>query len=153
MTGYTVGMSRGLGIGACVAIVAIAGATRAQEAPEPLAVAYEAPEGCPTSEAFFREISARTTRARAAQPNERARVRDARRRAPERRAIRGAALDRGRQCIEHRAVRVRQDVQRDRLCAGALAIPKGTVASRLRRAREEFEVQVARIKMRRGGAA
>lgn len=37
--------------------------------------------------------------------------------------------------------------------ATLLAIPTGTVASRLRRAREEFEVQVARIKMRRGGAA
>lgn len=32
-----------------------------------------------------------------------------------------------------------------------LAIPSGTVASRLRRAREEFEVQIARIKKRRGG--
>ena len=37
--------------------------------------------------------------------------------------------------------------------ATLLAIPTGTVASRLRRAREEFEVQIARIKMRRGGAA
>lgn len=37
--------------------------------------------------------------------------------------------------------------------ATLLAIPTGTVASRLRRAREEFEVQVARIKLRRGGAA
>ena len=35
--------------------------------------------------------------------------------------------------------------------ATLLAIPPGTVASRLRRAREEFEVQVARIKKRRGG--
>ena len=74
MTGYTVGMSRGLAIGACVAILTIAGTTHAQEAAEPLSVAYEAPAGCPTSEAFFREIAARTTRARAAQPNERARV-------------------------------------------------------------------------------
>ena len=74
MTGYTVSMSRGLGIGACVAILTIAGVARAQDAAEPLAVAYEAPEGCPRSEAFFQEISARTTKARAAQPNERARV-------------------------------------------------------------------------------
>jgi RNA polymerase sigma-70 factor, ECF subfamily len=36
--------------------------------------------------------------------------------------------------------------------AALLAIPGGTVASRLRRAREEFEVQIARIKTRRGGA-
>lgn len=35
--------------------------------------------------------------------------------------------------------------------ATLLAIPPGTVASRLRRAREEFEVQIARIKKRRGG--
>lgn len=35
--------------------------------------------------------------------------------------------------------------------ASLLAIPPGTVASRLRRAREEFEVQIARIKKRRGG--
>lgn len=35
--------------------------------------------------------------------------------------------------------------------ATLLAIPPGTVASRLRRAREDFEVQVARIKKRRGG--
>ena len=35
--------------------------------------------------------------------------------------------------------------------AALLAIPPGTVASRLRRAREEFEVQIARIKKRRGG--
>ncbi len=56
-------------------VLAIARAAHAQqEAPEPLAVAYEAPDGCPTSSAFFREVSARTTRARAAQPNERARV-------------------------------------------------------------------------------
>ena len=74
MTGYTVGMSRGLAIGACVAILTIAGAAHAQDAPEPLSVAYEAPPGCPTSDAFFREIAARTTRARAAQPDERARV-------------------------------------------------------------------------------
>jgi hypothetical protein len=57
-----------------VAIVAIAGVARAQEAPEPLAVAYEAPQGCPAPSAFFGEIAARTTRARAAQPQERARV-------------------------------------------------------------------------------
>lgn len=74
MTSYTVGMSRGLAMGGCVAILTIAGAAHAQEAPEPLAVAYEAPPGCPTSDAFFREIAARTTRARAAQPNERSRV-------------------------------------------------------------------------------
>lgn len=68
-------MSRGPGAAACVAILAIAGAARAQsEAPEPLAIAYEAPEGCPSASAFFREITARTTRARAAQPGERARV-------------------------------------------------------------------------------
>ncbi|MDB4933295.1 MAG: ECF-family polymerase sigma factor [Labilithrix sp.] len=36
--------------------------------------------------------------------------------------------------------------------AALLGIPPGTVASRLRRAREEFEVQIARIKKRRGGA-
>src|SRR4051812_10966558 len=36
--------------------------------------------------------------------------------------------------------------------ASLLAIPPGTVASRLRRAREEFEVQIARIKKRRGGS-
>ena len=36
--------------------------------------------------------------------------------------------------------------------ATLLAIPPGTVASRLRRARAEFEVQIARIKKRRGGA-
>ena len=36
--------------------------------------------------------------------------------------------------------------------AALLAIPPGTVASRLRRAREEFEVQIARIKKRHGGA-
>lgn len=35
--------------------------------------------------------------------------------------------------------------------AALLAIPPGTVASRLRRAREEFEVQIARIQKRRGG--
>jgi RNA polymerase sigma-70 factor, ECF subfamily len=35
--------------------------------------------------------------------------------------------------------------------AALLAIPTGTVASRLRRAREEFEAQVLRIKARRGG--
>jgi RNA polymerase sigma-70 factor (ECF subfamily) len=35
--------------------------------------------------------------------------------------------------------------------AALLAIPVGTVASRLRRAREEFGVQIARIKKRRGG--
>ena len=35
--------------------------------------------------------------------------------------------------------------------AALLAIPPGTVASRLRRARENFEVQIARIKKRRGG--
>lgn len=35
--------------------------------------------------------------------------------------------------------------------AGLLAIPPGTVASRLRRAREEFQVQIARIQKRRGG--
>lgn len=35
--------------------------------------------------------------------------------------------------------------------ASILAIPSGTVASRLRRAREEFEMQVARLKRRRGG--
>jgi hypothetical protein len=57
-----------------VATLGIAGGARAQEAPEPLAVVYEAPDGCPTAAAFFREVSARTTRARAAQPNERARV-------------------------------------------------------------------------------
>lgn len=68
-------MSRGLGAAACVVILVIAGAARAQpEAPEPLAIAYEAPEGCPSSSAFFREITARTTRARAALPGERARV-------------------------------------------------------------------------------
>ncbi|HSO32145.1 MAG TPA: hypothetical protein VLT33_06510, partial [Labilithrix sp.] len=67
-------MSRGLAAGACTAILVIAGAARAQEAPEPLAVAYEAPPGCPTAAAFFREVAARTTRARAAQPGERARV-------------------------------------------------------------------------------
>jgi RNA polymerase sigma-70 factor, ECF subfamily len=37
--------------------------------------------------------------------------------------------------------------------AALLAIPPGTVASRLRRAREEFEVQIARIKKRRGGGS
>jgi hypothetical protein len=72
--GYIVRMSRGLGVVGCVTILAIAGAAHAQDAPEPLAVAYEAPEGCPAADAFFREITARTTRARAAQPNERARV-------------------------------------------------------------------------------
>lgn len=55
-------------------ILAFAGVARAQDAPEPLSVVYEAPEDCPTAQAFFREVSARTTRARAAQPNERARV-------------------------------------------------------------------------------
>lgn len=35
--------------------------------------------------------------------------------------------------------------------AGLLAIPSGTVASRLRRAREEFQVHIARIQKRRGG--
>lgn len=74
VTGYTVDMLRGLAIGGCAAILTIAGTTHAQEAPEPLSVAYEAPAGCPTSDAFFREIAARTTRARAATPNERARV-------------------------------------------------------------------------------
>lgn len=68
-------MSRGPGAAACVAILVIASAARAQpEAPEPLEIAYEAPEGCPSASAFFREITARTTRARAAQPGERARV-------------------------------------------------------------------------------
>ena len=74
MTGYTVDMLRGLAIGGCAAILTIAGTTHAQEAPEPLSVAYEAPAGCPASDAFFREIAARTTRARASKPNERARV-------------------------------------------------------------------------------
>ena len=68
-------MSRGLNVGACLAILAIPSLAGAQqEGPEPLAVSYEAPDGCPTSDAFFREITARTTRARVAQPSDRARV-------------------------------------------------------------------------------
>ena len=70
-------MGRGAWPGFAFAVFALAGAARAQEsqeAPEPLSVAYEAPEGCPTAEAFFREVSARTTRARAPLPDERARV-------------------------------------------------------------------------------
>ncbi|MDB4933296.1 MAG: Type secretion system hydrolase TadA/VirB11/CpaF, TadA subfamily [Labilithrix sp.] len=73
-------MSRGAAARACVvgvatlAVLALTGAARADDASEPLAIAYDAPADCPTSTAFFREISMRTPRARAALPNERARV-------------------------------------------------------------------------------
>jgi len=78
LNGYTSPMSRGPSVGACLgvlAVLAVASVAGAQqEPPEPLAVAYEAPDGCPSSDAFFREITARTTRARVARPGERARV-------------------------------------------------------------------------------
>ena len=132
MTGYTVGMSRGLGIRACVAILTIAGAARAQEASEPLAVAYEAPDGLPEVGGVLpRDLRADDEGPRRAA--ERARARDARRRDQERRAVRRAALDRGRECVEHGALRLRQDVWRGRLCAGAHRSARGGSA-RLHRA-------------------
>lgn len=53
---------------------AVARAASAQVAPEPIAVEYEAPPDCPGRDAFFGEITARTPRARAARPGEKARV-------------------------------------------------------------------------------
>lgn len=41
---------------------------------EPIATAYDAPAECPSADAFFREITGRTSRARAARSGERARV-------------------------------------------------------------------------------
>lgn len=65
------------GANACavsIALVAVAGSAHAQDAPEPFAVDYSAPDGCPSASAFFGEVTARTPRARAAAAGERARV-------------------------------------------------------------------------------
>ncbi len=58
-----------------LAAIATAPHASAQEAPEPIAVDYDAPSGCPDRAAFFGEVTARTPRARAATSgDEKARV-------------------------------------------------------------------------------
>jgi len=54
-------------------VCAVGDAARAQGGAEPITVAYEAPNECPDADAFFREVAARTTHARAAKPGDRAR--------------------------------------------------------------------------------
>lgn len=46
----------------------------AEDASEPITLAYDAPTPCPDADTFFHEISARTTRVRATRANENARV-------------------------------------------------------------------------------
>src|SRR5688572_26556101 len=57
----------------CLAIASFAQSPVDAE-PEPIAVSYRAPEGCPDDASFLREITARTQRARAARADERARI-------------------------------------------------------------------------------
>lgn len=47
---------------------------RADDATEPVRIAYDAPSGCPSTSWFVAAVSARTTRARIAEPSERART-------------------------------------------------------------------------------
>ncbi len=58
---------------AVAAVIAPAPAA-AEDAPEPIRVAFRAPEGCPDEAAFTGEITARTAKARAARPGEAART-------------------------------------------------------------------------------
>ncbi|MBX3186526.1 MAG: hypothetical protein KF819_05905 [Labilithrix sp.] len=57
-----------------VAVALAAPRAGAQEEPEPFAVDYGAPRGCPDAAAFFGEVTARTPRARSAVGGESARV-------------------------------------------------------------------------------
>src|SRR5260221_9767068 len=65
--------SRTFAVTGFLTVCAVGDAARAQGGAEPITVAYEAPNECPDADAFFREVAARTTHARAAKPGDRAR--------------------------------------------------------------------------------
>jgi hypothetical protein len=62
------------GVTAFVAACALARGAGAQDSAEPIGLAYQAPLGCPEADAFFREITARTTRVSLAKQGEAART-------------------------------------------------------------------------------